>query len=180
MEKKLIKNNLVRYHKPGNDITQDGDNLTSVFSKTFMHQFAKKFWQCVIVKTCLLFSSSSIVSKSLNNSIISPSYLRPVLTKWETSRKNSFPSYYHTCCSDSKFIHVTCQGCCLIFWGPKPIFPWEIPLFYWFDLFSEPYTSVPWRLVAHFVRTGLIWWHHYTGWYTRSVISGICDQVFCK
>ena len=53
--------------------------------------------------------------------------------------------------------YIICQGWCLI-WGPKPIFPWEIPLFS-IDCWNVQWAIsplVPWRLVAHFVRTGLI------------------------
>ena len=53
--------------------------------------------------------------------------------------------------------YITCHGCCLI-WGPKLFSPCQIPLFsidFWNVQWAIP-PSVPWRLVAHFVTTGLI------------------------
>ena len=53
--------------------------------------------------------------------------------------------------------YITCHGCCLI-WCPKLFSPCQIPLFsidFWNVQWAIP-PSVPWRLVAHFVTTGLI------------------------
>ena len=84
--------------------------------------------------------------------------MRPVPTKWETSRKISFKSFeqIHNVQTQSfKMIYIICQGCWLI-WVQNPLFPWEIPLFS-IDFWNVQW--VPWWL-------SLILWEQvlYTTW----------------
>ena len=87
-------------------------------------------------------------------------YLRPVPTKWETSRKISFLSYNQIHVAQTlSFKMIYYLVMVADFLGvQKLFFPCEIPLFS-IDFWNVQWAIsplVPWRLVTHFVRTGLI------------------------
>ena len=83
--------------------------------------------------------------------------MRPVLTKWATSRKISFPSYNQIHIVQTlSFKMIYHMSWLLPYLGSKTFFPWEIPLFL-IDFWNVQWAIsplVPWRLVAHFVGTG--------------------------
>ena len=116
-----------------------------------------------VVNSCIL-SKFLLMNDSCANLMIVMN-MRPVPTKWETSRKISFESYQQ--------IHdVQTLSFKMIYSMPgllpylkcrvqNPLFPWEIPLLNYIDFRNIQWAISPlvlWRLVAHFVRTGLIWY----------------------
>ena len=85
--------------------------------------------------------------------------MRPVPTKWETSRKISFLSYNQIHVAQTlSFKMIYYLVMVADFFGvQKLFFPCEIPLFS-IDFWNVQWAIsplVPWWLVAHFVRTGL-------------------------
>ena len=87
-------------------------------------------------------------------------HMRPVPTKWETSCKISFPSknQIHVAQTLQLWNDILYVRVVALFGVQSPLFPWEILLFS-IDFWNVQWIIsplVPWRLVAHFVKTGLI------------------------
>ena len=84
--------------------------------------------------------------------------MRPVPTKWETSRKSSFESYKQILDVQTLSFKMIYTRIAALFRVQNPLFPWEIPLFS-IDFWNVQWAISPliqWRLVAHYVRMGLI------------------------
>ena len=115
-------------------------------------------------------------------------HMRPVPTKWETSHKISFPSYYHIHVVHILSFKMICNvRVAASFRVQNLLFPSETPLFsidFWHVQWAIS-PLVPWRLVAHFVRTGLIlltsrehYFKNYTAYPLIVVIKLRCGLFF--
>ena len=87
-------------------------------------------------------------------------YMRPVPTKWETSRKISFESYQqiHDVQTLSFKMIYNMSGL-LPYWGSKTYYFLEkfLGFLLTFEMFNETWSPlVPWQFVTYFVRTGLM------------------------